>query len=165
LSGLVLSPTHTFFECRLSQLGPIIGQPALDMEGAYRIILDQMHAHNCKRLICMSTYSNKDPQDRFAILPWLMILSVWIIAHSAWSSIVNTAKLIREEGPKYGIEWTMPRVAMLGMQENQKLSVGYIGDGQIGCFLSRHNMAAFFVDQLESREYINKQPAISTTAQ
>lgn len=147
----------------LSTLGPVppYSKEKLITRG-YTTLIPVMASHKCKRLIALSTFSHKDPRDKFALLPWLMVSLVWLFMSGAYEDIITFSKYIQEECDKNDIDWTLVRVPGLTMKEGQKAVAGYVGDGNIGVILSRHALAEFFVKAIEEKKWVRKSPAISS---
>lgn len=147
----------------LSALGPLWGHPATKpLSAAYSLLIPIMGAHSCKRLIALSTVSVEDKQDKFSIANGLLVGAVWVIQRNAYRDILEYAKVISTEGEKHGVDWTLVRVPNLNDKPNQKVVAGYVGDGKTTIFLSRHAIAEFYVREIESKEWANKAPTISS---
>lgn len=145
----------------LSALGPIQSETPHFAE-FYSSFIPIMHKYNSTRLIALSTPSAPDPQDKWALAPFLLVLLVKLLANQIWTDVVAYADVIRKESVKADIEYTIVRVPFLTNKEGKKPVAGYLGDGKVGVILSRYAYAEFAVDQIEGREWVNKSPALSS---
>jgi hypothetical protein len=81
------------------------------------------------------------------------------------------SKFIAEECDKHDSEWTVSDNFQIGYASdclltrflacagtNQKAVAGY---GKIGVSLSRHDIAEFYVREIEGKEWVRKAPALS----
>ncbi|KIY65591.1 NAD(P)-binding protein [Cylindrobasidium torrendii FP15055 ss-10] len=151
------------FDAVLSVLGPAQNHPPTRPIAAfYRVFIEIMAAHGCKRLIALSTPSAKDTRDTFSLATWLLVGFVKFFVNSAYRDIVEATEVIKEESTKHGIEWTIVRVPVLTMKTEQRPIAGYAGDGKVGIFLSRHALTEFYLNVLGSKEWIGKAPALSS---
>ncbi|KAI0073188.1 NAD(P)-binding protein [Panus rudis PR-1116 ss-1] len=147
----------------LSTLGAAL-RPERDdiITQAYRTLMPIMEKHNCKRLIVLSTISVTIEQDHFSLLAWLSVLLIRLVMPKAYRDVNSWSRLLRDEGHKYGIDWTAVRVPWLHNKPGQKVKAGYVGDGTVGVTLSRLALAEFFVAQIEGKEWVGKMLAISS---
>ncbi|KAK7692831.1 hypothetical protein QCA50_004466 [Cerrena zonata] len=146
----------------VSALGPVPPFGGNPITEAYRTIIPIMATNGCKRFIALSTYSHPDPRDKFSILNWLMVTTVWLLIGTAQRDILTYSPLIMEECDKHDIDWTLVRVPILTMKEGQRTVAGYIGDGKVGVILSRVAAAEFFVKAIEGKEWVRKAPSLSS---
>jgi len=123
-----------------------------------------MARHNAKRLIALSTLSAEDSKDRWALLAYILVTLVSTFVGYVYRDVVAYADTIKKEASAHGIKWTIVRVPILTSKEGQKPVAGYIGDGKTGVILSRHAYAEFVVDAIESKEWVDKAPALSSVA-
>jgi len=143
----------------ISLLGPgtekFEGQPVTD--GTARI-LEAMIKYNVRRLIASSTPSSKDPHDGFSPIFAFFIFMVKSFMRPAYNDIVGSARLIRESDR----DWTILRLPMLNDKKpTGKLIVGYLGKDGVKTTLSRKDLAAFIISQLNGSQFIRQAPAIS----
>ncbi|PFH54741.1 hypothetical protein AMATHDRAFT_134061 [Amanita thiersii Skay4041] len=147
----------------LSALGPTgpIYPSNTPLAGAYTRIIDLMHQHNIRRLICLGATSIKDSNDKHSVTFSLLINGVAIFAKNAYNDMVAIGDTIRSMGGD--LDWTIARVPLLTNSKTSDIVAGYVGDGKTGAFLSREGFATFVLGEIEGKEWIQKAPLVSST--
>ncbi|KAG6837893.1 hypothetical protein H0H93_013046 [Arthromyces matolae] len=149
----------------LSSLGPSVLKLPFHpwntpLANAYRSIIDIMHQHGIKRLICLGTPSMTDPDDKFNLAYSIMVTAVATVGRPAYNDIVEIGKTVRTHGAD--LDWTILRVPALTNRSSTDVVLGYIGDGRTNIHLARAGYAAFVVDEIEKKEWIKKAPLITS---
>jgi hypothetical protein len=76
----------------------------------------------------------------------------------AYEEIVSVARLVRESNT----DWTIVRVSMLNNKPGSgKIRAGYLGKKQVGTNISRVDLAAFILAQVQDATYLRQAPAVS----
>lgn len=142
----------------ISILGPTGASKGLPISKGMQHIVHAMQKQNVRRIIATATPSAADPHDKFDLKFAVAILIVRLFIHSAYQDIVQTAEIIR----RTNLDWTIVRLPLLNSKLKQdRINIGYIGEGKINLPLSRADLVDFLLAQLEDGTYIQKAPAIS----
>lgn len=143
----------------ISVLGPTHNRPEMTVSKGIEHILAAMQAHGVRRLIASAGAGVGDPNDRPTLMHRLITLALRLSARNVVADMERAVQLIRASDR----DWTIVRVPML-TDEPAKGSVraGYVGQGT-GPRLSRADMAAFMLAQLElgASNYLRQAPTIS----
>jgi putative NADH-flavin reductase len=144
----------------ISVLGPRPGEGrnSRPLTEGMQNILSAMQKTGVRRLVITSTPSASDPNDlpefKFKILVGLIKFAM----RPAYEEIVNVARLVRESDT----DWTIVRVSMLNNHPaSGKIRAGYLGRKQVVTNISRADLAAFMLSQIQVKTYLNQAPAIS----
>jgi putative NADH-flavin reductase len=144
----------------ISVLGPRPGEDRKrrSLTQGMQNILAAMQKTGVRRLVLSSTPSVSDPNDlpdyKFIILVGL----IKTVMRPAYDEIVSVAQLVR----KSDNDWTIVRVSMLNNNPGTgKIRAGYLGKKQVGTNLSRADLAAFLIQQVEDATWLRQAPAIS----
>ena len=127
-----------------------------ESQKGHEILLKAMKETGVKRLIDWGTPSvtfDKDKKSFITIVPGIM---AGILFSKAKTEMVNIGEMLK----KSGLDWTMVRFLM--PQDSTylgKVKVGF-GDVKMNFAISREDIGAFMVDQVESRKYIKSMPII-----
>jgi putative NADH-flavin reductase len=140
----------------LSTLGPSSNKPEFTISQAMEHILHAMEKHNVRRIILSAGAGVRDPHDRPGLIDQLASFLLNILS----KNVVADMKQVVEKVRASDRDWTVVRVPMLTDQPAQgTLKVGYVGD--ISPRLSRADLAAFILQQVEDDNHVHKAPAIS----
>ncbi|KAG5636566.1 hypothetical protein H0H81_007618 [Sphagnurus paluster] len=147
----------------LSALGPSVRRGPFHpsntpLAHAYSTVIVLMHELGVKRLICLGTASITDPADKFNLAFSILINGVATFARNAYNDVVAIGKNVRTQG--VDLDWTIVRVPILTNSDSEEVIAGYVGDGKTNTFLSRAGFAAFVVEEIERREWVQKAPLI-----
>jgi putative NADH-flavin reductase len=144
----------------ISVLGPRRGEDrnSKPLTLGMQNILSAMQKTGVRRLIITSTPSASDPNDlpefKFKILVGL----IKTMMHRAYEEIVDVARLVRESDT----EWTIVRVSMPNNNTGTgNIRAGYLGKNEVGTSISRADLAAFLLQQVEDTTWLRQAPAIS----
>ena len=144
----------------ISVLGP---RPGTDSKSrpltqGMKNILEAMQKTGVRRLIISSTPSASDQNDLPDIKFKLLVGLIKSAMRPAYEEIVSVARLVRESDT----DWTIVRVSMLNNNPGTgKIRAGYLGKKQVGTNLSRADLAAFLLRQVEDTTWLRKAPVIS----
>jgi len=142
----------------VSILGPSTNVKTTELSDGTRNIIDAMKKFNVRRLVAMGTASVDDENDLPVLKFRLLVKIVKSVIPGAYREIRLIGNLVKQSG----LDWTLIRLGMLTNKAfTGKVNAGYFGKDKINIGISRADLAAFFVDQVENATYINKAPAIS----
>jgi len=131
------------------------GTPSLD---GHKIMLKAMNECGITRLIDWATPSvpfEKDKKSFITVVPG-------IVAGIALKQAKNEMIAIGELVSKSGLDWTMVRfMAPKNTSYTGNVKVGY-GDVKMSFAISREDIGAFMVEQVESRKYVRSMPIIGS---
>ena len=139
----------------LGQGRPVRGTP---VALGTRAILAAMDTSGVRRIVAVATASAPDPRDKQGLRTRFFVGISKRFMRPAYDDVVATAQAIRESD-RY---WTIVRPPFLtnGRLTGQ-VSVGYLGDGVTGTYLSRANAADFMLKQLRSDTHVRKAPIVT----
>jgi putative NADH-flavin reductase len=147
-------------EAVISVLGPRPGKDSrgMPLSTGMKNIIASMGKLGTRRLVITSTPSAADPQDlpdpRFSLL----IAVVKTLLRPAYDEIVNVARLVWESDT----DWTIVRVTMLtNGSRTGTMRAGFLGRKQLGTKISRADLAACLLDQVNDTTWMRKAPAVS----
>ncbi|KAF9050073.1 NAD-P-binding protein [Panaeolus papilionaceus] len=149
----------------LSALGPLgptakgsaTNQPITTFYGH---LIDFMHQRGIKRFICLATASVTDTNDKHSLKYSAIVTAVKVGANYAYKEIVGMGEVVRTKGKD--LEWTIVRVPFLTNGDSEEYVAGYIGDGKVGVTLSRKAYAAFVVEEVGKRAWVQAAPMLSS---
>jgi uncharacterized protein YbjT (DUF2867 family) len=142
----------------LSTLGPRGGSKNKPITQGMQNVIAAMKKEGVRRLIMTSTLSAKDPNDKPTLKTKAMVNLVKTTMHGAYADIVSAAEAVRNSG----LDWTIVRLTLLNNDpKSGKVKTGYVGDGNVGTWISRADIADFMLMQVENKEYLLQAPAIS----
>jgi putative NADH-flavin reductase len=142
----------------ISILGPTGEVKGAPLSTGTKNILAAMDKFGVRRIILVGTASVSDPLDLPDFKFKLLIAVIRTLLPGAYAEIIRIADAARSTGH----DWTIVRAPLLtNRPKTGKLRIGYYGQGRIGLFLSRADMAAFMLEQVTDARYIRKAPAIS----
>lgn len=145
----------------ISVVGPSKpGAPTEVFVPAYKLILSIMRDVGVKRIVALSTFSVEDPKDKFNLLRWVLVTALWAMANRVWRTIVDIAAVFDEHGQD--IDWTLFRVGLLANGPPLQVADGYIGDGTLGMYLRRADIAVWTLSQAaaSSPTFVREKPGI-----
>lgn len=140
----------------LSVLGPTSNKPEFVVSQGIEHILAAMQRHGVRRTILTAGAGVRDPRDRPKPVDRIAGFLLNRLSKNVAEDMRRTVARVRASDR----DWTVVRVPMLTNQPARgQLKVGYVGD--ISPRLSRADLAAFMLAQVDDRSYIGKAPAIS----
>ncbi|KAI1500519.1 NmrA family protein [Biscogniauxia marginata] len=147
----------------ISVFGPSNPRASTDVfVPAYKLILATMRIEGVKRIIALSTFSVYDPKDKPNFLRWFLVTTLWAMAHRVWKTVIDISKVFDEEGEN--IDWTLFRVGFLANGPRLRVVDGYIGNGTLGMYLRRADIAEWALTQADKTppEFVGEKPGISS---
>jgi hypothetical protein len=113
-----------------------------------------------KRIITLSTFSVDDPKDKFNLIRWVLVTALWAMAHKVWKAVIDIANVFEEHGRD--IDWTLFRVGFLANGPPLKVVDGYLGDGTLGMYLRRADIAEWALLQAVAfpATFVREKPGI-----
>ncbi|KAI1380649.1 NmrA family protein [Hypoxylon crocopeplum] len=129
---------------------------------AYKLILATMKSEGVKRIIALSTYSVYDPKDKPNFLRWLLTTGLWATFYKVWKAVTDVSEVFDEEGE--GLDWTLFRVGYLADGPRLRVVDGYVGDGTVGMYLRRADMAEWILSQADKTppEFVRERPGLAS---
>lgn len=143
----------------LSMLGPLGNDKRnAELGNGYENIILAMKKNNVKRLIAMGTASISIPEEKKPFkFRWLVFMVKNIIPGS-YKEIRRIGSIVMNSG----LDWTLLRISILTSgNEVGKVKIGPYGETKLGLTITRSDLAALFIDQVEDRSFICKAPAVS----
>ena len=144
----------------ISALGPSLrrrarGTPITD---ATLVILAAMEAAGVRRFIGLATPSVPDPRDR----PTLKGRLLPLMARAAFpNALVELRGMILAVAGS-DLDWTLGRITRpTDRPAKGTVRAGFLGRDRVGWAMTRADIAAFLVGQLEDQTYLRAAPAIS----
>ncbi len=142
----------------LSFLGPKGNLKDSRLSDGMKNIVAAMDKQGVKRIIALGTASISDKNDNYPLKFRLLVKMVKTIAPGAYSEIRALGSAIINSQ----LDYTIARVSILNNNPpTGKIKSGYYGKEITNLAISRADMAAFCIAQIESDEFIKKAPAIS----
>ena len=141
----------------ITVLGPASNKPELAVSQGMDNILAAMRQHGVRRLIQSAGAGVRDPKDQ----PTLVHAFFGILVRVLSPNVVKDMEHVVDNVRRSNLDWTVVRVPMLTEDPaTGRVREGYVGKA-IGPRLSRADMAAYLLRQLESQTYLRQAPAIS----
>lgn len=129
-----------------------------ESQKGHEILLKAMMEQRVKRLIDWGTPSvafEKDKKSFITIIPGIM---AGIMFSKAKAEMVDIGQMLK----KSDLDWTMVRFLMpQNTAYTGKVKVGF-GDVKMKFAISREDIGAFMVEQVESKKYIKSMPIIGS---
>lgn len=131
-------------------------------------IISAMQKAGVRRLIIVSTANASDLKDlpdlKFNSLMAFtrMLLKLIGIFNAQIFNAVRELRKAAEFVRASGLNWTIVRVAILNDKpQSNNVRSGYLGHGIVSVSISRADMAAFLLQQVEDETYLQQAPVIS----
>lgn len=143
-------------EAVISVLGPTQNRPDYQVSQGLGHILAAMLAHGLRRLVVSAGAGVRMPEDRPGLVDRIIVGLLKRFSRHVYEDMVRAVALVQAAD----LDWTIVRVPRLvdGPTSGQ-VRTGYVGQGT-GMSLSRADLAAFLVQQLESETYLRQAPVI-----
>lgn len=140
----------------LSVLGPSSNKPDFTVSKGFDNILSAMQKQNVRRIILTAGAAVHDPLDKPPIMDRFFHLMVRVFSKNVFEDMAQVVAKVRASD----LDWTIVRVPVLrDTPATGNLKVGYLGD--TSPMLSREDLAAFMLKQLNDDTYLKKAPAVS----
>jgi hypothetical protein len=136
--------------------GPRSNLPEFAISQGMKHILTAMKKYNVCRLIISVGAGVRESQDRPKLVDHLFGFLLKAASKNVVADMQQVVSLVKASDR----DWTVVRVPVLADQPAQgSLKVGYVGD--INSRLSRTDMAAFMLQEVNDQTYLRQLPAIS----
>ncbi len=141
----------------LSVLGPTSNEPTFEISQGTTTIIKAMKQHGVKRLVISAGAGVGDPGDAPKLFNKLINVALKATARNVYEDMLKTVATVRESE----LDWTVVRVPRLtdGPPTGQ-IKTGMVGKGT-GVNLSRADMAAFMLQQVDDFRHLRQAPVIS----
>jgi putative NADH-flavin reductase len=141
----------------LSVLGPTSNEPVYKVSKGMANVLAAMEQHGVRRLIQSVGAGVGDPRDKPGLLDRVIKASLKLASRYVYEDMVRVAEMIRASD----LDWTLVRVPMLTDDPPAgEVKIGYLGQG-VGVRVSRADMAAFMLGQVNDDSCLHQSPVIS----
>lgn len=143
----------------LSALGPSLDRRATGMpvaEGT-AVVVDAMRTAGVRRYVGLATPSVTDPRDRPSLRGWLTPRIAGLLLPRAVAEVRAMSETVRGSG----LDWTLVRItAPTRGPARGTLRAGYLGRDAMGATVSRADVAAFMVEQIDDLTHLHAAPAV-----
>ncbi len=113
--------------------------------------------HYVRRLVQSVGAGVRDPRDEPGLFDRVINVALKPFSRHVYEDMRRTAEIIRASD----VDWTLVRVPMLTDDPaTGDVKVGYLGQG-VGSRVSRADMAAFVLEQVDDDTYLHQAPVIS----
>ena len=144
----------------ISALGPSLERRASGMpliEGT-RNIVEAMRAAGVQRFVGMATPSLRDPQDRRSLLGTAVPIMGRLGLPRAYRELLAMSQLVIDSD----LDWTIARFTRpTNGPARGRVRAGFLGRDKLGASITRADIAAFLLDQLDDTRFVRTAPAIS----
>jgi putative NADH-flavin reductase len=141
----------------VSVLGPRKEQQGNAVAQGTNHILAAMKKHGVRRFVMAAGAGVRDPKDKPKPIDYVFSFLLGVLSKKAVDDMTETVRLARESG----LEWTIIRVPRLtDHPKTDQIKIGYLGS-DVTTQISRADMAAFMLKEVERRDYIHQAPVIS----
>jgi putative NADH-flavin reductase len=144
----------------ISALGPSLDRRAVGMplvEGT-RNIVEAMSAAGVQRFVGMATPSLRDPRDRRSLLGTVVPIMGRLGLPRAYRELLAMSQLVIDSD----LDWTIARFTRpTNGPAKGRVRAGFLGRDKLGASITRADIAAFLLDQLDDTRFIRTAPAIS----
>lgn len=144
----------------ISALGPSLsrsvrGTPVSD---GTRNIVAAMETENVSRYIGLATPSVPDERDEPTLKARILPRVAGLLFPNALTEILGMTEAVRDSG----LDWTIARITSPNnTKPKSTVRAGFLGCDKVGSAMSRADIAAFLVAQLNDDTYSRAAPAIS----
>jgi putative NADH-flavin reductase len=141
----------------LSVLGPTSNKPDYQVTKGTKNILVAMKKLGVRKLVISAGAGVGDPHDEPKLANKFINILLKIMARYVYEDMKQVVDLVRASD----VDWVIVRVPMLtDAPATGSIKIGYVGKG-MGSRISRADMAAFILKQLDDNTYLHHAPAIS----
>ena len=144
----------------ISALGPSLDRRAVGtplVEGT-RNIVEAMRAAGVQRFVGMATPSLRDPRDRRSLLGTVVPIMGRLGLPRAYRELLAMSQLVIDSD----LDWTIARFTRpTNGPAKGRVRAGFLGRDKLGASITRADIAAFLLDQLDDTRFIRTAPAIS----
>lgn len=145
-------------EAVVSVLGPTSNRAERAVTEATRNILAAMTQHGIRRLVLSTGAGVRDPNDAPGPVDRLIGVLLKLVSRNVYEDMAGAVDVVRASD----VDWTIVRVPMLtDGPRSGRVAAAYVGKGT-GMRISRADLAAFLLEQVEDRRFVRQAPAISS---
>ncbi|KAJ5098926.1 hypothetical protein N7532_005927 [Penicillium argentinense] len=118
----------------------------------------------------MGTISISRPDDCFSVFKLMVHVLMCLFASAIYANMHNLSAAFQEEGQ--GLDWTVFRLAAISGESDEiswkrdretgSVYAGELGGGRWTTSITRAQLARWIVENIESREWYESMPALST---
>jgi len=144
----------------ISALGPSLDRKATGMPliDGLRNIVYAMRAEAVRRFIGMATPSLRDPRDRRSTLGIVVPVMGRVLFPRAYRELLAMSQVVIDSD----LDWTIARfIRPTNGAATGTVRAGFLGRDKVGSAITRADIAAFLVDQLNDTRFRRTAPAIS----
>ena len=125
---------------------------------AHRYLIEAMQANGIKRVIDWATPSLHSERDKWSIATFVPLMAGLTLLREGHNQFIAYSKMYKEAN----LDWTIVRFCMpTDNPYTGKVNVGF-GEKHIGMAISREDIGAFMVSQLNSNEFIHQMPIVGS---
>ena len=125
---------------------------------AHRYLIEAMQVNGIKRVIDWATPSLRSERDKWSIATFIPLMAGLTLLREGHNQFIAYSNMYKEAG----FDWTIVRFCMpTDNPYTGKVNVGF-GEKHIGMAISREDIGAFMVSQLNSNEYIHQMPIVGS---
>lgn len=144
-------------EAVISVLGPTSNKPEYMVSQGMGHIVVAMDKQGTRRLVVSAGAGVADPNDDPKLINKIIGFLVRTFSRYVYEDMVHTVETVRASD----LDWTIVRVPVLTDDPPKgDVKVAYVGKG-MGSRITRADMAAFMLKQVEDETYLRQAPAIS----
>lgn len=134
------------------------GKPTTFVSDVNRLIMEEMEQMNIRRLIAISVIGAGD-SNRF--LPWIYKKCILPVFQKWFIPIIEDKNRMENDILKSHLDWTVIRCTTV-QDKPAKGKVNATLDGKgVKFTITAADMATFFIEQLDSKQFLKKMPTIS----
>lgn len=134
------------------------GKPTTFVSDVNRLIMEEMEQMNIRRLIAISVIGAGD-SNRF--LPWIYKKCILPVFQKWFIPIIEDKNRMENDILKSHLDWTVIRCTTV-QDKPAKGKVNATLDGKgVKFTITAADMASFFIEQLDSKQFLKKMPTIS----
>ncbi|HEV2529137.1 MAG TPA: NAD(P)H-binding protein [Thermomicrobiales bacterium] len=144
----------------VSALGPTLARGATGTpltEGTY-LIVAAMKAEGVRRYVGMATPSIRDPHDGRSLTGLILPVMARVFLPNALRELRGMTDAVQASD----LDWTIGRFSRpTDGPATGTVRSGFLGQDKVGMAITRANIAAWLLEQVEGRTYIKAAPVIS----
>jgi hypothetical protein len=121
-------------------------------------IVDAMRAAGVRRFVGIATPSLRDPRNRRSLLGTVVPIMGRLLLPRAYRELLAMSQIVTASD----LDWTIARFTRpTGGPAKRTVRAGFLGRDKIGASITRADIGAFLLDQLDDTRLVRAAPAIS----
>ena len=125
---------------------------------AHRYLIEAMQANGIKRVIDWATPSLRSERDKWSIATFIPLMAGLTLLREGHNQFIAYSNMYKEAN----LDWTIVRFCRpTDNPYTGKVNVGF-GEKHIGLSISREDIGAFMVSQLNRNEFIHQMPIVGS---